>query len=164
MLADFHVYLNTFLLKSYIHYKLNMLGLILTTTSLPPPVWTHNHCLFKLVLRHFLSAKWHCQNCFLWCQIKSDSSTDFFHLCQSNGDFTLHWLHDSVLFLGEIYTWRVVSGQLQFSSFKSSQYFPSVHISMSDQLQLLRAMVFSFLFYLITRAIAFVYILIPSLI
>ena len=42
---------------SYIHYKLNMLGLILTTTSLPPPVWTHNHCLFKLVLRCFLSAR-----------------------------------------------------------------------------------------------------------
>jgi len=32
VLVDFRVYLNTFLLKSYIHYKLNMLGLILTTT------------------------------------------------------------------------------------------------------------------------------------
>jgi len=39
---------------SYIHYKLSMLGLILTATSLPPPVWTHNYCLFKLVLRHLL--------------------------------------------------------------------------------------------------------------
>jgi len=36
VLADFRVYLNTFLLKSYIHYKLNMLGLILTTT---PPLF-----------------------------------------------------------------------------------------------------------------------------
>jgi len=33
VLADFRVYLNTFLLKSNIHYKLNMLGLILTTTD-----------------------------------------------------------------------------------------------------------------------------------
>jgi len=33
VLVDFRVYLNTFLLKSYIHYKLNMLGLILTTTN-----------------------------------------------------------------------------------------------------------------------------------
>jgi len=77
VLADFRVYLNTFLLKFYIHHKLNMLGLVLTTTSLPPPVWTHNHCLFKLVLRHFFSANWHYQNCFLWCRIKSDSSADF---------------------------------------------------------------------------------------
>jgi len=53
---------------------------------------------------------------------------------------------------------------LQFSSFKSSQYFPSVHIPVSDQLQLLRGMVISFLFYLIIRAIAFVFIFIPSLI
>ena len=121
VLTDFRVYLKTFLLMSYIYYRLGMLRLILTATSLPPPVWTHNYCLFKLVLRHFFSAKWHYQNCFFWCQIKPDSPTDFFHLCQSNGDFTLHWLHDSVLFLGEIYTWRVVSGQLQFSSFKSSQ-------------------------------------------
>ena len=64
-------------MRFYIHYKLNMLGLILTTTSLPPPVWTHNHCLFKLVLRHFLSVDWHYQNCFLWCQVNSDSSDDF---------------------------------------------------------------------------------------
>jgi len=33
-----------------------MLGLILTTTSLPPPVWTHNHCLFKLVPCHIFST------------------------------------------------------------------------------------------------------------
>jgi len=34
VLTDFRVYLNTFLLKSNIHCKLNMLGLILTTTLL----------------------------------------------------------------------------------------------------------------------------------
>ena len=33
MLADFRVYLNTFFLKFYVHCKLNMLGLILTTTD-----------------------------------------------------------------------------------------------------------------------------------
>jgi len=56
-------------------------------------------------------------------------------------------------------------GSIAVSSLsKSGQYFPWVHISMSGQLQLLRAMVLSFLFYFNTRAIAFVFIFIPSLI
>jgi len=38
VLTDIRVYLKTFLLMSYIYYKLGMLGLILTATSLPPPV------------------------------------------------------------------------------------------------------------------------------
>jgi len=38
VLADFRVYLNTFLLNSNIHYKLNMLGLILTTTAVTNPL------------------------------------------------------------------------------------------------------------------------------
>jgi len=34
------------------HHGRNMLGLTLTTTSLPPPVWTHiRFCLFKLWFR-----------------------------------------------------------------------------------------------------------------
>jgi len=41
VLADFRVYLNTFLLKSYIHFKLNMLGLILTTTIACSRHFTH---------------------------------------------------------------------------------------------------------------------------
>jgi len=77
MLTDIRVHLKTFLLMSYIRYKLSMLGLILTATSLPPPVWTHNFCLFKLVLRHLLSTSWHCQNCFLWCEVESAFSADF---------------------------------------------------------------------------------------
>ena len=150
---------------SYISYKLGMLGLILTATSLPPPVWTHNFCLFKLVLRHLFSANWHYQNCFLWCQVKSDFSADFTILTRTVvASLFIDYIVAFSSFLGEIYTWRVISGQLWFSSSKSSQYFSSVHTTMSDQLQLLRTTVVSFLFCLITRAIAFIFIFIPSLI
>jgi len=45
-----------------------------------------------------------------------------------------------------------------------SKLFFSVHTAISDQLQLLRTMVFSFLFCFITRVIAFIFLLIHSLV